>query len=71
MLTAIGIAAGEIWELLEREKSVELADAARRLPFKEMLTFMALGWLSRESHILFVNKNGQTFIELNVKSVAQ
>ncbi len=70
MLTEIGIVAGEIWELLEHEKSIELSDVVRRLPFEEKLTFMALGWLSREGHILFVNKNGIVFIELNKRSEA-
>lgn len=65
MITEIGIIAGEIWELLEHEDSVELSDAVKRLLCDQKVAYMALGWLAREGHILFRNKNGVTFVELN------
>lgn len=65
MITEIGIIAGEIWELLEREDSVELSDAVKRLLCDQKVAYMALGWLAREGHVLFRRESGVTFVELN------
>ncbi len=56
MITEIGIAAGEIWMLLEEKGKCKLESLPQRLDIPREVIHMAVGWLTREGHIL-MNKN--------------
>jgi len=57
MITEIGIVAGEIWNFLDKHGQVDLEQLITGIEKSRELTFMSLGWLSREGHVLF-KKNG-------------
>jgi hypothetical protein len=64
MITEIGVAAGEIWKLLDEKGRLELSEVVKENPHKRELMLMALGWLCREGHILLVQGGGKIFAEL-------
>lgn len=64
MITEIGIAAGEIWRLLDEGGEQRLSVLIKKLSSGEDLGLMALGWLCREGHIVFIKNDGITNIKL-------
>jgi len=70
MITEIGIAAGNIWRLLDQRGCVELQVLVKAIPEGKDLALMALGWLAREGHVLLAQKEGQVFIQLRERSTA-
>jgi len=60
MITNIGIVAGEIWSFLDKHGQVDLEQLLAGIEKSRELTFMSLGWLSREGHVL-VEKNGLNY----------
>jgi len=52
MITEIGIVAGEIWDFLDKHEKVDLEQLMVGIEKSRELTFMSLGWLSREGHVL-------------------
>lgn len=47
----IGTAAGEIWQVLQREGTLTLARLTRELTCPRDVTMQAVGWLAREDKI--------------------
>ncbi len=60
MITQIGIVAGEIWNFLDKYGQVNLEQLMAGIEKPRELTFMSLGWLSREGHVV-VDKNGSDY----------
>lgn len=52
MITQIGIAAGEIWQALEKEGEVPLSHLVTRIKQPKDLVLMSIGWLAREGHVI-------------------
>ena len=69
MITEIGIAAGDIWNHLELKGRTSLDEILSLRMCNEKIILMALGWLAREGHILFLKAGGVYFIELNTRRV--
>lgn len=61
MITKIGIVAGEIWRLLEKEGklplSVLLSKIAKDIAEDEDVVCMGIGWLAREGYVVLKRKN--------------
>ncbi len=65
MITEIGIAAGEIWRLLdEKGDRFELEEIMKRKSGDKDLALMALGWLCREGHVIITQEGEKVFVEL-------
>lgn len=64
MITEIGLAAGDLWRLLDEKGPLELSKAIEQTPHSEELMLMAIGWLCREGHVLITNRDGKLFVEL-------
>ena len=56
MITRIGITAGSILELLDKQETVELSKLFSSLDDPRDLILMSLGWLTREGHVV-IEKN--------------
>ncbi len=67
-ITKIGIAAGEIWTVLDEEDPLEFSLLTSRLSQNRVITLMALGWLCREGHVLMLRTNGKLFVMLSERS---
>jgi hypothetical protein len=52
MITRIGITAGDIWHLLERQGKVSLNDIVKQIEAPKEITLMSIGWLAREGHVV-------------------
>jgi len=56
MITRIGVVAGEIWRLLEKEDKLPLpallSKISKDIAEDEDMIYMALGWLAREGHVI-------------------
>ena len=48
---AIGLAAGEVWQLLKQKGRMSLRTVERGVPGPRPRVLMALGWLAREGKI--------------------
>jgi hypothetical protein len=61
MVTRIGIVAGEIWHLLEKEGklpfSTLLSKIGKDIAEDEDVVCMSIGWLAREGHIVLKRKD--------------
>lgn len=68
MITEIGIAAGDIWSHLELKGRTDLDELLAIQPLNERIVLMALGWLAREGHVLFLKQDDGYFIELSRSS---
>jgi hypothetical protein len=51
-ITEIGITAGEIWNVLDANKTVTLEHLEKKLGRNRDLILLSLGWLAREGHVL-------------------
>jgi len=70
MITKIGITAGAIWNLLDRQGGAELSEIFSSLDGSRDLILMGLGWLVREGYVVveknkkrnrvFLRKDGQS-----------
>ncbi len=58
MITRIGIVAGDIWHLLEKEKEVALSSMVSQTGRPREILLMGLGWLAREGHIILKENEG-------------
>lgn len=61
----IGINAGTIWRLLSEKGKLSLKEIIELTEYQEYYILLALGWLSRENKVLFSDKKGILYIELN------
>ena len=72
MITKIGIAAGEIWYLLEKESKLPLSTllsrAKKDMAEDEDMIYMGLGWLIREGHIILEKKKADYITRLKKPS---
>jgi len=58
MITRLGIVAGDIWRLLEKEKEVTLSSMVSQTGKPREILLMGLGWLAREGHIILKESEG-------------
>jgi hypothetical protein len=54
MITKIGIAAGDIWQYLDKNGTATLDQLTRASGKPRELLLMSMGWLAREGHITLV-----------------
>jgi hypothetical protein len=64
VITEIGIAAGDIWRLLDQKGRLEFAEVIHSVPAGKDLALMALGWLCREGHVVFKETDSVLHIQL-------
>lgn len=63
----IGINAGTIWNLLSQRECMTVREIGELTHFKETLIMLALGWLSRENKITFLNTDST--LKIRIKQV--
>lgn len=68
MITRIGIVAGDIWRLLEKEKEVALSSMVSQTGRPREILLMGLGWLAREGHIILKENEGDYIGTLRKKT---
>jgi len=71
MITEIGIAAGEIWKLLDEKGEQQSSELMNKLSCGEDLALMALGWLCREGHVVFQERENELYVRLRDRSPAK
>ena len=54
-----------IWRLLSEKGELTIREIGEFTDFKEPFIYLALGWLSREDKVRFLEKNGMVYIGLN------
>jgi len=66
MLTdiTIGNTAGIVWHLLDKHGILSIDELKEKSYCNETIILLALGWLARESKVMFTEMNGNTFVEL-------
>jgi hypothetical protein len=64
MITQIGITAGEIWNYLDEHNEAKVETLIDDLKKENTLVLMSLGWLAREGHINFTDKEGISVVSL-------
>ena len=67
MITKIGIVAGEIWHLLDKEGKVSLDDVAKNIDSPRETILMSIGWLAREGHIILEGETPDHVLSLRKK----
>ena len=60
----IGINAGIIWHLLADKGALSIPQIDEHTNYGEASVMLALGWLSREDKIRFIDKQGIVYVEL-------
>ncbi|MFC1703623.1 winged helix-turn-helix domain-containing protein [Candidatus Omnitrophota bacterium] len=71
MITKIGIVAGEIWHYLEEHKEAKLSDLSEKLEKSRDAILMAVGWLSREGHVVLSGDESDYKISFRKKADAK
>ncbi|OGW81864.1 MAG: hypothetical protein A3C47_00015 [Omnitrophica bacterium RIFCSPHIGHO2_02_FULL_51_18] len=64
MITEIGIVSGEIWHYLEQHKTCSLTELVEGTDKSRNVVLMALGWLSREGHVILEDRENDYKITL-------
>lgn len=54
MITEIGLAAGEIWQVLDKYNEISFTKLSKTVNRDKPMLLMSLGWLAREGHIKLV-----------------
>jgi len=67
MITAIGIAAGDIWHYLDEHGRVLFSDITKDIGKPRDLLLMSLGWLAREGHVKVEQLDKNCYVELTKK----
>jgi len=67
MITAIGIAAGDIWHYLDEHGRVLFSDITKDIGKPRDLLLMSLGWLAREGHVKVEQLDKDCYVELTKK----
>jgi hypothetical protein len=63
MITQIGIASGDILNLIEAKKRpVSISEVEALLDNEKELTYMSIGWLVREGHVHLVDKGKDKYL---------
>lgn len=72
MIIKIGIVAGEIWHLLEKEGklplSIILSKIGKEAAENEDVVCMGVGWLAREGHVVLERKDSGYMVYLRKPS---
>jgi len=58
--------ANKVWQLLLERGKMSIVEIGELTNFKESFIHLALGWLSKENKICFVNNNGTLYVEQEV-----
>ncbi len=64
MITEIGIVSGDIWHYLEQHKTCTLTELVEGTDKSRNIVLMALGWLSREGHVILEDQENEYKITL-------
>jgi hypothetical protein len=63
MITQIGIASGEILNLIdEKKRPVSIREIESHLENEKELAYMSIGWLVREGHVHLVEKGNEKYL---------
>ena len=63
MITQIGIASGEILNLIEKKKRpISISEIESHLRNEKELVYMSIGWLVREGHVHLVDKGKDKYL---------
>jgi len=63
MITQIGIASGEILNLIDvKKRPVSISEIESHLESDKELTYMSIGWLVREGHVHVVDKGSDKYL---------
>lgn len=63
MITQIGIASGEILNLIdEKKRPVSVSEVETHLENEKELVYMSIGWLVREGHVHMVNDGKDKYL---------
>jgi len=72
MITRIGVVAGEIWRLLEKEDKLPLptllSKISKDIAEDEDTVCMAVGWLAREGHVIVEREDSGYIVYLGKSS---
>ena len=71
METAIGEAAGRIWQYLAVHREATLRQLQRGTNLPERLVHMGVGWLAREDKLCFVQEHGVVKLALQHQTAPQ
>jgi hypothetical protein len=71
METAIGEAAGRIWQYLAEHGETTLPQLQRGTTLAERLLLMGVGWLAREDKLCFVQERGVVKLSLQAQFAHQ
>ena len=63
MFTQIGVASGEILNLIDdKKRPVSISEIESHLANEKELTYMSIGWLVREGHVHLVEKGNEKYL---------
>jgi len=63
MITQIGIASGQILNLIdEKKRPVSIREIESHLENEVELAYMSIGWLVREGHVHLVDKGNEKYL---------
>jgi len=63
MITQIGIASGEILNLIDdKKRPVSISEIESHLENEKELAYMSIGWLVREGHAHFISKGREKYL---------
>jgi len=64
MYTEIGETAGKIWEALKSEEQLAISKLPKKVNERDVVVYQALGWLARESKVMYQTKGKTTLVSL-------
>ncbi len=67
MITKIGIVAGEVWHLLDKEDRMSIKDIIGKIDSPKEMIYMSVGWLAREGHVILEGKTPNHIVSLRKK----
>ena len=63
MITQIGIASGEILNLMDdKKRPVSISEIESHLENEKELAYMSIGWLVREGHVHLINNGREKYL---------
>ena len=63
MVTQIGIASGDILNLVdEKKRPVSFSEIESQLESDKELAYMSIGWLVREGHVQLIEKGNDKYV---------
>ncbi|MBL7068702.1 MAG: winged helix-turn-helix domain-containing protein [Candidatus Omnitrophica bacterium] len=67
MITKLGIMAGEIWHLLDKEDKISLDEIYNKIDSPKDIVLMSIGWLAREGHVVLEGEAPNHIVSLRRK----